>query len=138
MKVNGLQDVLKRIGTDGCYFMSFVAGMNNGEVDLNDLVGYYYSLRDKNLIDKNCTVLDNKEFGKYFGYKYSYCPYSENINIDITKADIVIAEYFNPRTNYTHFVLQINCKNYDSLEDSKTVKEGYIKSLRLFFKEKNN
>ena len=136
MKVNELQSVLQKIGDSGCYLMAFVAGMNKGEIDINDLISYYYSLKDKKLIDEDCTVLDNKEFGKYFGYRYSYCPYSEKkIVADIAAADIVIAEYFNPNTKYTHFVLQINGKNYDSLKNSKTVKEGYIKSLRLFYKE---
>lgn len=42
--------------------------------------------------------------------------------------DYTEAEYFNPRTQFTHF----RRRYFDTLRDSVTVKEGYIKQYRIY------
>ncbi len=46
--------------------------------------------------------------------------------------------YYNPRTEYTHFVVLNNDKKieYDPLNgESVTIKEGYLHSLRVIHKD---
>ena len=53
-----------------------------------------------------------------------------------TNADIAIALWFNPRTNFHHFVLmnKDGTVRWDPIFNSKTVEEGVIESWRLFYR----
>jgi len=51
------------------------------------------------------------------------------------EARLKIAQWHNPKTGYSHFVLMKNESEvlFDSLGDSKTVRDGFIESWRLFY-----
>lgn len=124
-----IQDKLKALGDNGCYIISFTRGM-----DINasptKMVEVFDNLLSKGIVDTNCWVLDNNKLASEYGYTYKYKPSITCEDIDYF--DIVIKEYYNPRTKFQHFVLFKDGEDYDSLEKSKTVGEGYVRSYRCF------
>jgi hypothetical protein len=81
-------------------------------------------------IGQDMTVLDGAAFLRFLSCErwtkeYKYADYQPK------KGDYLIAEWFNKRTGKTHFTLEYPEK-WNSLSDSVTVKEGYIKSYRLY------
>ncbi len=124
-----IQDKLKALGDNGCYVISFTRGMYISASPTR-MVEVFDNLLSKGIIDRNCWVKDNNRLASEYGYTYEY-----KINIsdeDIKYFDIIIKEYYNPRTKFQHFVLFKDGKDYNSLEKSVTVSEGYVRSYRCF------
>jgi hypothetical protein len=84
----------------------------------------------KGFIKPDMTVLDGAAFlkdltGGKWTKDYKDAGYAPQ------KGDYLIAEWFNRRTGLTHFTLAYPVK-WDGLKDSVTVKEGSIRSYRLY------
>lgn len=77
-------------------------------------------------------IQDNNKLAAEYDYKYTYLTNIDNVRTAVY--DIIIKEYFNPRTGFHHFVLYKNNIDDDSMSDSITVKEGYVLSYRCFKK----
>lgn len=72
--------------------------------------------------DDGCKVLSLLTNGKKWSRKDV-----EKLGV-IGDNDYTEAEWFNPRTKFTHF----RRRYFDTLRDSVTVKEGYIKRYRIY------
>lgn len=124
-----IQDKLKTLGENGCYIISFTMGMN-ANASSNEMIEVFDNLLSKGIINTVCWVLDNNNLASEYGYTYEYK--NKISDEDLGYFDIIIKEYYNPRTKFQHFVLFRDGKDCDSLEKSVTVSEGYVRSYRCF------
>jgi hypothetical protein len=134
MLENGVQSFIKTIGDAGCYALCLckaaeIAGIKpycaRGAVHLIESAGVV-----KGFIKPDMTVLDGAAFLKDLtGVKWT--KEYKDADYKPQKGDYLIAEWFNKRTGLTHFTLEFPVK-WDGLKDSVTVKEGAIRSYRLY------
>ena len=78
-------------------------------------------------------IQDWQMLADYLGVKVQYLGKFAP-NADERLGNFVIAGWFNPRTNFTHFVVgDLKPVEWDPIQGgSVTVREGYVKSLRIF------
>jgi hypothetical protein len=130
---NGIQDFIKAIGDEGCYALCLckVAEIyNRTSVFARDAVVFVERGVSAGNIAPDMTVLDGAAFlwdmtGRKWTKEYKPAGYKP------ADGDYLIAEWFNKRTGLTHFTLEYPVK-WNSLRDSVTVKEGVIRSYRLY------
>ena len=117
------------INDGGCYFLSLMQGIDRREEEIEDI---YKMSVSKNYMDYECFVKEPTKLLLELTHKNWLLNVSKTFD---SKADIIIAKWYNPRTRYSHFVLMDKNNNvlYDPLGSSVTVKEGYIESYRLFY-----
>jgi hypothetical protein len=133
MLKEGVQDFIRTIGGEGCYALCLCkaaelaggvkGGAGNSVSDIEAGVNAGY-------IAKDMTVLDGATFlrlitSRKWTKEYKPADYKPR------PGDCLIAEWFNKRTGLTHFTLEYPEK-WNSLRDSVIVKEGAIRSYRLY------
>jgi hypothetical protein len=132
---NGIQDFIKAIGDEGCYALCLckiaeiaepLSGYPNGVEPVTNI----NLAIEAGCIKNDMTVLDGAGFlrdmtGRKWTKEYKPAGYKP------AEGDYLIAEWFNKRTGKTHFTLEYPVK-WNSLRDSVTVKEGVIRSYRLY------
>lgn len=136
-----VSEAAKQIYDYGCYFMSllyvslhtYVRNIPHSELtSLDELLKYYDTFIKKCWMTSDCYVKDPCAILEYLtGKKYSV---KKAVVLD-TSADIIIGRWYNPTTNFHHFVVMDRNNNviWDSLGDSSTVKNGVIESYRLLY-----
>jgi hypothetical protein len=135
MLENGAQSFIKAIGDEGCYALTLckVAEIYNRRASGYD-AGHAVSAIGKavefGFLKPDMTVLDGAKFleattESKWAKDYKDAGYTPQ------KGDYLVAEWFNKRTGLTHFTLEYPVK-WDGLKDSVTVKEGAIRSYRLY------
>lgn len=123
-----IQGAYEEIGKYGCYFLSLLKTAKKEE----DALEYYFKYLESGWIDKECFVKNPVAIlVDLHGGRFNVI----RSNSYDDKAVFKIACWYNPRTNYRHFVLMKNSKDvsFDSFGQSVTVKEGFIESWRLFY-----
>lgn len=128
--VKNIQGKAEKIGESGCYLLSLLYVTDR----LDDVFVCYTKFLEKGFIDEDCFIKDPSSIMKALtGDKYTV---KKSSTFD-PKADFIIAYYYNPKTKYHHFVVhnKENKLEYDSFGLSNTVKNGYVESYRLFYKE---
>jgi hypothetical protein len=135
MLKQGVQDEIATIGEAGCYALTLcrIMGLVKFDelgFDMADAVGFINTAISNGFIGKDMTVLDGALFlsGRM---QTKWTKEYKDPDYQPKKGDYLIAEWFNKRTGKTHFTLEYPEK-WNSLSDSVTVKEGYIKSYRLY------
>ena len=121
------QRICKTLGESGCYFFCLLKFANKE----NDAINIYKEALSLNFIDKECYIKDPAALLKHLTNK-KYCVIKQTESpVD---GDLIIARFVNNRTGLKHFVMVDKNNNviYDPLEESVTVKEGYIESYRVF------
>jgi hypothetical protein len=129
----GVQDMIATIGESGCYTLTLcqAASLSCGmQWSMGESVCDIERGIQSGRIKSDMTVLDGATFmydmtGRHWTKEYKDAGYKPK------EGDYLIAEWFNKRTGKTHFTLEYPEK-WNSLSDSVTVKEGYIKSYRLY------
>ena len=130
-----VSEVAKQIYDYGCYFMSLlhVSKAPYSELtSLDELLKYYDTFISKGSLGPDCYVQDSCAILQYLTVKkYTV---RKDVVLD-PSANIVIGRWYNPATNFHHFVVmdRDNTVVWDSLVDSSTVKNGNIESYRLFY-----
>ena len=120
----GKQSLMKNIGENGCYILSILEGIGIQNTDAQlDLIR---TLIGEGYLSKECFIQDNNKLAARLGCTYKYT------TIKPTDEKAYIKEYYNARTGYTHFVLCVDGKDFDTLDSSVTVKEGVIRSYRIY------
>lgn len=120
----GKQSLMKNIGENGCYILSILEGIGIQNTDAQlDLIK---KLMDEGYVSKDCFVMDNYAIATRLGCTYKFT------TIKPSDEKVYIKEYYNERTGFTHFVLCVNGIDYDTLDDSITVKEGTVRSYRIY------
>lgn len=124
MLKNGCQDLLKNLGTSGCYFLCLC---KIAEEELHrsvDVLDAAYVALENQLIDKEFFVMNPTEILRYLtGKKWIVV-----VSKEMKTADYSVVKYVNGK--YTHFRLE----HWDSLENSTSVRCGIIESFRHFTK----
>jgi hypothetical protein len=133
MLESGVQDKIKAIGDSGCYALCLVkiGEIHSGcESSMEFAVGDIEQAVNEGCIGADMTVLEGAEFLgllTFGGWTETY----ESADYTPQAGDYAVAEWFNPRTGDTHFTLEYPEK-WNSLENSVTVKEGRIRSYRIY------
>lgn len=124
MLKNGCQDLLKNLGTSGCYFLCLC---KIAEEELHrsvDVVDAAYKALENRWIDEEFFIMNPTAILCYLTGK----KWTVTISKEMQSADYSVVKYVNGK--YTHFRLE----DWDSLENSTSVKCGKIDSYRLFKK----
>ena len=130
-----VSEAAKQIYDYGCYFMSLLYVRNkpySEPANLDEILTYYDTFVEIGWMDPDCYVKDPCAILNYLtGKKYSV---KKDVVLD-PSANIIIGRWYNPDTNFHHFVVMDRANNvvWDSLADSNTVKNGIIESYRLFY-----
>lgn len=118
----GIQTKLNHIGDYGCYFLCLLHKAGFKEDNIVEI--YDYCLKN-NWIDEDCTILRPDDIALYLFRTNLHCTITEQKPRNCV---FYIECWYNKRTGYRHFKLP----DWDSLENSVTVKEGYIESYRAY------
>ena len=134
MKQNELKRLdkkVKNIYDYGCYFLDLLYVSKYKEPMLEEIIKYYDTFTAKEWMDEDCFVKNpcailNFLTGKEYSVKKDYV-------LD-TSATHIIGYFYNPNTNLHHFVVmgKDNKVKWDSIENSNTVKNGFVESYRTF------
>ena len=132
-RYDGLQTLFKAAYESACHFLTLCSIADEYRADHKlpyiDLIWAIRTCRSRQLIDDEFYVKDDGTGVLKLltdGQKWS--------RKDVAKLgkvgdnDYTEAEWFNPRTGYTHF----RRRYVDTLRDSVTVAEGYIKQYRIY------
>ena len=142
---SGIQKTYKYLGDSGCYFFCINKIAEMAGTKLTNLTDTYYKLLDEKIITEDAFVNNAKLFiealtgDEWIVSKTSYI--SSIMMADILSKNLkdafIVARYVNG--SYGHFVI-INPENneviFDPLGESNTVKNGTIKSYRIFIRKR--
>lgn len=124
----GIQKILEKIGMEGCYFLCLLraAGLPQSKI-----VDAYCKCLERKYIGDDCFIYDGVAILRLFGVDVKNCEKvdAEKIN-PMRQYKVKIACYQNGR--YSHFVLITDDGIFDPLGESNTVKNGVLKSWRLY------
>lgn len=123
--LKGIQNKLEMIGKYGCYFLCLIHSFDE-KATLDKIVEYYDLFIKNRWLTKDCEVLDAQGIANKLSGKKVAVVKSKTIDY---KANVVIIKWYNPKTGFTHFTT----KDFDPLENSKTVAEGYQVDYRMFY-----
>jgi hypothetical protein len=136
---NGVQSFIKTVGDEGCYALTLC---KVAEIELKYFSDAGTVVRDiitsgveTGYIKNDMTVLDGEGFLKKITRGVKWTKEYKEAGYAPQKGDYLIAEWFNKRTGLTHFTLEYPVK-WDGLKDSVTVREGSIRSYRLYRESK--
>jgi hypothetical protein len=135
MLEKGVQSFIKTVGDEGCYALALckIAEIYNrlsSGYDAGHAVSAIRKAVEFGLLKPDMTVLDGAKFLEATTESKWTKEYKDAGYVP-QKGDYLIAEWFNRRTGLTHFTLEYPVK-WDGLKDSVTVKEGKIRSFRLY------
>ena len=130
-ELKGLDKKVKNVYDYGCYFLDLLYIALGREPTLDEMIKYYDIFLQKVWIDSECFVANPTAILEYLtGKKYSV---KKDYVLD-TSATHIIGYFYNPNTNLHHFVVmgKDNKVMWDSIENSNTVKNGFVESYRTF------
>ena len=129
----GIQNtLLKELYESGCYFLSIIhiAEKNTPYLSV-DVIRFAIECIDNKWLEKDFTVIrPNKILGRLLDKEVSVISVSgkEKELLQTMEYKAIVNCWYNPKTGFHHF----NTDEFDSLVNSKTVKEGYIVGYRVF------
>ena len=130
-RYKGIQTMLKHIGTDGCYFLSLctiIEEVNNDNADILDIVR---ASLDNNWMDSEYYIKDPCAILRHFTKRDFKVRKMTELPTVVKDSEFTVEEWYNERTGLTHFKRRF----VDTLKNSVTVKEGYIRDYVFFWYE---
>ena len=129
----GIQNtLLKELYENGCYFLSIIHTAEKNSAYLSvDVIRFAIECIDNKWLKTDFTVIrPDKILGRLLDKDVSVVSVSEKEKklLQTMEYKAVVNCWYNPKTGLYHF----NTDDWDSLINSKTVKEGYIISYRVF------
>lgn len=129
----GLQNtLLKELYKSGCYFLSLIHIAEKSSPYLSvDVIRFAIECIDNKWLGKDFAVIrPDKMLGRLLDKEVSVVSLSgkEKDLLQTMEYKAVVNCWYNPKTGLYHF----NTDDWDSLVNSKTVKEGYIAGYRVF------
>ena len=132
-RYEGLQTLALQLFASGCHFLTLCSIADEYRYDHGlpyiDLIWAIRTCQERQLIDNEfyvkdngCKILKLLTDGKKWTRKDV-----EKLGV-IGDNDYTEAEWFNPRTGFTHF----RRRYFDTLDNSITVAEGFIKQYRVY------
>ena len=134
-ELKGLDGKIKNIYDYGCYFLCLLYIAFRREPTLEEMIVYYDSFTATGWMDEDCFVKNPCAILNFFtGKEYSVVKGS----VLDTSATHIIGYFYNTNTNLHHFVVmgKDNKVLWDSIENSNTVKNGFVESYRMFYEVK--
>ena len=130
---NGIQNtLLKELYESGCYFLSIIhIAEKNSQYLSVDVIRFAIECIDNKWLKKDFTVIrPDKILGRLLNKDVTVISLNEKEKelLQTMEYKAVVNNWYNPKTGLHHF----NCDDWDSLINSKTVKEGYIAGYRIF------
>lgn len=119
---DGIQSKLKKIGESGCYFLCLCH--KAGYTD-DSIIELYNTCISKGYIDEDCFVKNGSALASFLFRIPLVCTIEKS---KPTNSVFYIEYWFNKNTGLHHFKLP----DYDSLKNSRTIREGVIESYRVF------
>lgn len=117
----------------GCALMSvlyYVNKFKNVKMAPNKIEIYFEQMKDGGCFTDNLDIIWYKAFA-FFGIDVRVIVKNDS-KYKLKKNEYAIAEWYNERTGLYHFTpVEGSVCLYDPLGLSKTVAEGYVKSLRI-------
>lgn len=103
-----------------CIKRGFISGDKNGDGDLDD--------------NGEAIIVNPNGVCRMLGLDYTYMDRHFPATDLIPRTYKAVGCYYNPRTKFRHFVAINPDKTvvFDPIENSVTVREGYLESLRLY------
>ena len=129
----GIQNtLLKQLYESGCYFLSiiYIAEKNSQYLSV-DVIRFAIECIDNKWLEKDFTVIRSaKILGRLLDKEVSVVSLNgkEKEVLQTMEYKAIVNCWYNPKTGLYHF----NCEDWDSLVNSKTVREGYIAGYRVF------
>lgn len=138
----GLDPVIQKYG---CLFMSlaWASDIKYTAMELNKI--WYACIakghisgdlnRDGDMDDNGeAEILSHDGVARELGSCLAYTNAHNSPTVNIPAGYYAIGAYYNPRTRFTHFVVINRDKEvvYDPIPHSVTVREGYLKSIRIY------
>ena len=122
------QKICKILGESGCYFFCLLHYVGKE----NDALSIYKKVVDIGWMDEDCFIKDPCAILRYLTGKSYTVVKDEALD---PSANIIIGLWYNPATNFHHFVVMDSNNNvaYDPLGASTTVVDGAIESYRLLY-----
>jgi hypothetical protein len=120
-RYNEIQSILEKCGQYGCHFLSLLSiaeEFNNEPIDLIEAIK---TCQSKGFIDADFYVKAGDLLLEYFTGKRWIRKEVEKLPKKIEDNWYTEAIYFNPKTEKYHY----RRRGWDTLIESKTVKEGY-------------
>ena len=121
-RYNEIQSILGKCSEYGCHFLSLLSiieEVNNEPVDLIEAIKVCQS---KGFMDSNFFVKAGDELLEYFTGKKWIRKTVETLPKKIEDNWYTEVIFYNPKTELYHY----RRRGWDTLIDSKTVKEGYV------------
>jgi hypothetical protein len=135
----GVQDFIRTVGEEGCYALTLckIAEINTRRPLECNVGTAVMAIRqdgtEPGCIKPDMTVLDGAAFLQRLTLK-TWTKEYKDAGYKPVEGDFLVAEWFNKRTGKTHFTLEYPVK-WNSLLNSVTVKEGAIRSYRVYRKK---
>lgn len=130
-ELKGLDKKVKNIYDYGCYFLDLLYVSKYKEPTLEEIIKYYDTFTAKGWMDEECFVKNPCDILNFLtGKRYSVV---RDPVLD-TSASHIIGYFYNPNTSLHHFVVMGKDDKvcWDSIENSNTVKNGFVESYRMF------
>lgn len=129
----GIQNtLLKELYESGCYFLSIIHTAEKNSPYLSiDVIRFAIECIDNKWLEKDFTVIrPDKILERLLDKEVNVTSVSEKEKglLKTMEYKAVVNCWYNPKTRLYHF----NTNDWDSLVNSKTVKEGYIVGYRVF------
>ena len=130
---DGIQNtLLKQLYENGCYFLTIIhVAEKNSQYLSVDVIRFAIECIENKWIKKDFTVIrPDRILGKLLDKEVTVTSLSEKEKdlLQTIEHKAIINNWYNPNTGLYHF----NTDDWDSLINSKTVKEGFIVGYRVF------
>lgn len=130
-RYRGIQSVLLNCGKEGCLFLALMSIAEEVRKEACDLINCINTLFEAKCIKSNFYVSDSLlMLGLLTGKKW----HRREVTVlppEIKENEFTIAQYYNKNTGFCHF----RRRGWDTLWDSRTVREGVIKKYYIYWYE---
>ena len=127
-RYEGIQTVLRKCGESGCLFLSILSIAEEVAGVSFDLINTIHICLQKRWITNDFECLDSLAILNYLTGKTWIRREVTRLTRDVAYNEYTIANYFNPRTGIIHR----RRRGYDTIKNSVTVRDGYIKSYYIY------
>lgn len=127
-RYQNLQTLLEVCGTDGCHFLTLCSIAEEESHKPVDLIDAIKVSIDKGWFTRDFWGKDAEAFLGYLTKKRWTRREVPVLHSSVKSYEYTEANWYNPRTGYRHH----RRRGFDTIENSITVKEGYIESYYIY------
>lgn len=127
---NRLENIQSKI-KNACFVLSLqsiIEDLENCQIDIIDFIN---ECKKNHFITNDMFVLSDVSILKHFTFSNwikKTMSYNDFQNYEVKENEYTILKYFNPETKLNHF----KRRYFDTVENSQTVKNGFIESVYIY------